>query len=324
MLLRKEMKIGLGIGAAVLGIVLVYGIMATLSANSKTPGVASADPSAAVADGGGAAPDATTNGHGGLPPIDEPKSTDKKPDPYSESARRDGNPTDPWTQALQTGKVAMDVQPVSTHKLLGSGQSAGGSSIAEPMGSGFGGATLTGGSQENGPIVTKLPDYSSNPTLENPASRDNSGNAAGSERATASGTYKVEPGDTFSRIAGKLFGDKRMASALQQANPEITPTRLRAGSTIKVPAKDEVATIRGEVARSKARVTGAVDADREYRVAAGDTLSRIAVKLYGRRAMWEAIYDENKSAIGGEPSKLKLGEVLKLPKPPSVATPISR
>ena len=50
----------------------------------------------------------------------------------------------------------------------------------------------------------------------------------------------------------------------------------------------------------------------------GDSLHKISMKLYGKIDMVQKIYDLNKSAIGDNPAKLKLGQVLKLPQPPTV------
>jgi len=50
-----------------------------------------------------------------------------------------------------------------------------------------------------------------------------------------------------------------------------------------------------------------------YTVKAGDTLSKIALNIYGDSTKWKAIYEANKKVIGSDPNKLKVGTVLKLP-----------
>jgi nucleoid-associated protein YgaU len=59
-----------------------------------------------------------------------------------------------------------------------------------------------------------------------------------------------------------------------------------------------------------------VDPRSEYRVQSGDSLHKIAVKLYGKIDMVDKIYELNKAAIGPNKAKLKLGMVLKLPEAP--------
>ena len=53
----------------------------------------------------------------------------------------------------------------------------------------------------------------------------------------------------------------------------------------------------------------------EHTVAAGETLSQIALKYYKNsgREFWMKIYEANKSAIGDNPGMLKPATVLKIP-----------
>ena len=47
-------------------------------------------------------------------------------------------------------------------------------------------------------------------------------------------TYRTVQGDTFARIAGKLYGDELQASAVQRANPGVFEP-ITAGTTVYVP-----------------------------------------------------------------------------------------
>lgn len=53
----------------------------------------------------------------------------------------------------------------------------------------------------------------------------------------------------------------------------------------------------------------------EHTVAAGETLSQIALKYYGSavKAKWMKIYEANKDLIGDNPNLLQPGQVLKVP-----------
>lgn len=54
----------------------------------------------------------------------------------------------------------------------------------------------------------------------------------------------------------------------------------------------------------------------EHTVAGGETLSHIALKYYNSavRDKWMAIYEANKEVIGDNPSLVRPGQVLKIPK----------
>ena|SRR5436190_13570535 len=53
--------------------------------------------------------------------------------------------------------------------------------------------------------------------------------------------------------------------------------------------------------------------EQAYTVEAGDTLATVAEKFYGDSTAWRKIYDANKSAIGDDPDKLKVGTQLRIP-----------
>lgn len=53
-----------------------------------------------------------------------------------------------------------------------------------------------------------------------------------------------------------------------------------------------------------------------YTVKAGDTLSAIAEKFYGKdsESTYQDIYESNKDLIGDNPDQIKIGIVLKIPR----------
>jgi nucleoid-associated protein YgaU len=53
----------------------------------------------------------------------------------------------------------------------------------------------------------------------------------------------------------------------------------------------------------------------EHTVAAGETLSEIALKYYGSavKDKWMKIYEANKAVIGENPNLIRPGQVLKIP-----------
>lgn len=54
--------------------------------------------------------------------------------------------------------------------------------------------------------------------------------------------------------------------------------------------------------------------DEEYTVVSGDNLSFISKKFYGSANHWKAIYEANKEVIGDNPSLIRVGQVLTIPK----------
>ena len=50
-----------------------------------------------------------------------------------------------------------------------------------------------------------------------------------------------------------------------------------------------------------------------YTVVEGDTLSKIAEKIYGNSEKFQKLYDANKEAIGPDPDKIKVGQELTIP-----------
>ncbi|CAN5515530.1 hypothetical protein BH09PLA1_BH09PLA1_32360 [soil metagenome] len=137
----------------------------------------------------------------------------------------------------------------------------------------------------------------------------------------------VQPGETLSLIAQAAYGNASLYPAILRANPNLDPKRMRAGTTIILPA---VSDVRPDVKPSGAasandsthgaNATGAgteVNSRTEYRVQSNDSLYRIAMKLYGKPEMVAKIYELNKEAIGSDPAKLKLNMILKLPEPPA-------
>lgn len=54
---------------------------------------------------------------------------------------------------------------------------------------------------------------------------------------TGSGTYVIQPGDTFIKIARKLFNDEHRYKDIMALNPGVDPHKLRVGQVINVPEK---------------------------------------------------------------------------------------
>jgi nucleoid-associated protein YgaU len=132
-------------------------------------------------------------------------------------------------------------------------------------------------------------------------------------------TYKVEAGDSPFTISQKLFGDGKYASKIMAANPGVNARRLKVGQELTIPDITAKETAPGSSVAGTADhtdpvpVAGASASAKTYKVQAGDTLSGISSKLYGKSSMWKQLYAANKSKIGADPTRLRAGMVLQVP-----------
>ena len=122
-------------------------------------------------------------------------------------------------------------------------------------------------------------------------------------------THTIASGETFSRIAVRLYGDEKYWVAIAQANPLIDPERLRVGQEIRLPSPAEVA---GSAAPAASDLPGGRTT---YTVKSGDSLSEIAQQFYGNATQWRRIHDANRSLIGSDPTDLRAGMKLTIPPP---------
>jgi len=111
---------------------------------------------------------------------------------------------------------------------------------------------------------------------------------------------EMEQDGTYAAIYAKWFGDDIRPYPLEQ--PEPAATEVAALATTSAPA----------IVEPKAGPDEAVET---YVVQAGDTLSRIAGKVYGDVAprSWRRIYEANKETIGDDPSRIQVGMTLTIP-----------
>lgn len=139
--------------------------------------------------------------------------------------------------------------------------------------------------------------------------------------ATGSRTHKVQFGETLSSIASEHYGNAGYYTRIAAANPGINPNRLRPGTVLTIPDLKAAAPAAAtssfsiEVAGADHPASG-----NTYTVRSGDSLQKIASRLYGSTDKWQKIYDLNRAAIGSDPHRLKAGTILKLPDAPASAT----
>jgi LysM repeat protein len=111
-------------------------------------------------------------------------------------------------------------------------------------------------------------------------------------------TYVVVKGDTLGKIA---TAHHVTLKALQAANPNVVPTKLKIGDKLTIPAST------GSAAAPSASASTDTNGGETYTVKSGDTMSKIA-KANG--VSLKALEAANPNV---EPSKIKVGQKLKLP-----------
>ncbi len=131
-------------------------------------------------------------------------------------------------------------------------------------------------------------------------------NGAGSLPPEMYTDYIVKPNDSFVKIAEMWFGDASKSSLIAEANPYAESSQLSVGQVLRLPPRDlEFETeIPGPDPSTGVRV---------YRIRSGDTLGRIAQRVYGKASSWPRIYEANKEAIGENPANLKVGMEIVIP-----------
>jgi LysM repeat protein len=105
--------------------------------------------------------------------------------------------------------------------------------------------------------------------------------------------HVVVSGDSFWTI-GRKYG--LSSSAIEQANPNVIPTRMKIGQKITIPAKSVLPS-----------APDPIDDGTSYTVKSGDTLGHIALK-HGVRV--DDLKVANPNVI---PTRMKIGQKLKMP-----------
>ncbi|MGF1632405.1 MAG: LysM peptidoglycan-binding domain-containing protein [Phycisphaerae bacterium] len=313
-MLRKDVKIGLAVGSVVAAGFAIYILV---SAGDAGPGIALEDGNGAIVnDGARARTDSPANLNADMPPqamAVETRSTDAASTPSRTV----------WAPPARTEVIPPDPSMLTEREVPGGGTDPWAAKLGEdPQFE----TTVT-------PSAPGLAEFAVNPNAARAASFDSpdrrllNSSYAGSTPLVADATtagsarpgyasYVVQPGDNYSRIARKLYGNADLFYEVQKANPNVNPRALQAGQVLLVPDRNTIGSRTASAAAGStvAEAAPAVLGTNEYRIRQNDSLWIIAQRELGDGTRHDEIYQLNKAAIGPDPTRLRVGTVIRLPK----------
>jgi nucleoid-associated protein YgaU len=120
----------------------------------------------------------------------------------------------------------------------------------------------------------------------------------------------VQPGDTLSSLALRYYGSAVFTRHLIENNLHIAdPDRLTIGMVVKIPPAPAGVARRAPTPSKTAEARG----PRTYTTKAGDSFYAIARDVLGDARRWKELLELNAHVVGGDPTRLQVGQVLVLP-----------
>jgi nucleoid-associated protein YgaU len=320
-MMRKDVRVGFVVGGILVAVLIAVALVsgpkqrkhsgAELATAENPPGDQSAptDRPASPADAS-----AARSAEGPSPATQPADPFNSAPSTVATADQKKNEPTaeDKWMLALNNG-----VMPMMTANPV-------------PPGSSVRGRPVVSTSAPPAQVDPQSPNVNADPPPSAPPV-----NIAGPStlptNPAAPRTHVVQSGETIVKIAAAAYGSPNYWPYIKRANPNVVPEKLRPGQTLVLPSLAEVkgnATMSSSVGSTTIEANSTststvgsspnVDPKTQYVVQTGDSLHKIALKLYGNSQKWEAIYAMNKDQIGADPARLKLHSVLKLPDAPTV------
>jgi nucleoid-associated protein YgaU len=333
--MRKDVKIGLGIGGVLLAVLIVYLLVPkpedrTDLARSDDFGLTAGGgaESTGGATGSGST-EATTPamGVGGQTPAEPARDTTTAAAPDQVAAQPPAS-SDPGATEEPTAAQApkVDWETVLATGIVPEEAKIGLVAPTSPPDDIFADRSANTGNSGANEAINWNPPTGSTPRGNTPAPTTPAsppaatGGNTGNSRTVSVKEHVVQQGENLSMIAAVAYGDAKHYREILKANPGLDERKLRPGTILKMPDPSTFAQPKAPQAQqAAARQEASIDATTQYRVQQGDSLHRIALKLYGKASKADALYEANKDKIGDDSSRLKLNMVLKLPEPPSVA-----
>ncbi len=129
-----------------------------------------------------------------------------------------------------------------------------------------------------------------------------------SENSANTVIYTVEAGDSLWKIAEKFYGDGSFWRKIYAENASVIgsdPNKIRVGMVLTIYLNQGDGSMITSVAADGTAVN-------TYIVQRGDTLWKIALKVYGRSWRWRKIFEANTDKIN-DPGQIYVGQVLFIP-----------
>ncbi|MBR4082989.1 MAG: LysM peptidoglycan-binding domain-containing protein [Lachnospiraceae bacterium] len=155
------------------------------------------------------------------------------------------------------------------------------------------------------PAPAPAPSTGSNNAAQDTTAKGNDSAAASTEVTTTS--YTIAAGDSLWKIAKKFYGDGNLWTKIYEDNANVlsSPDKIYVGQVLVIKSLSE--------APSETITTvPVVVAGSNYTVESGDSLWKIAKKVYGDGSAWRKIYNANKDVISN-PENIYKGQVLAIP-----------
>lgn len=132
--------------------------------------------------------------------------------------------------------------------------------------------------------------------------------------------HSVKEAETLISIARRYLKDGSKWKEILDANPRLRgPEYLRTGMTLLIPNGSGAAPARPAAAAKPAAAapTPALSVSsarpRTYKVTAGDTLSKIALKTLGAKKRWREVFEANRDRLAS-PDDVRVGQELVIPR----------
>jgi len=128
-------------------------------------------------------------------------------------------------------------------------------------------------------------------------------------------TYTVKVGDSLSKIAYMFYRDTTKWRIIQKANRDTlgeTGVMIKRGQVIRIPDPNNPITSTANKSGNQSKTKATKRSMVTYTVRPGDTLSKIAHKVYGDATQWRLIHHANQNILNND-LKLENGLVLAIP-----------
>lgn len=127
-------------------------------------------------------------------------------------------------------------------------------------------------------------------------------------------TVRIPPAPTEEQLAQSTSGASRPAATEKKADgvPTSKPGDARSSESKAADTRTAGANVPGGNVADGKPVAAA--SGRTYRVKEGDTFYSIAKSALGSSARWKELFELNKQAVQGDPTRLRAGQTLTLPK----------